>query len=277
MEFLDFSSRQRSRSLGTVFPSWKRGESVAFFAPHDDDVPLGAGYLLRAAIRRGGRPVVVIFCRGDAGFSTADAGRTIVAARKREAVQAYGKLGVPEEKLIFLGVPDFTLMSTVSRGRGSKPELFDRLVAFLRRERISRIVTTSPHFENWDHTAAFYHAVYTSSQAGDPVLADLGPPSSVRTILAYSVWSDFGPGPGEASPAADKGILASKEDERTVREALRAFRSQAVIMERTAAVDRRRRRMDDGYLELYRTVEVRRPVDYAKYAALLKTFRRNKD
>lgn len=272
MEFIDFRARTRSARLAAIFPGWRRGEGVAFFAPHDDDVALGAGYLLQAVLRNGGRPVVIVFCRGDAGYSSPSAKKTIVSVRRSEAAQAYLRLGVPEEKIRFLGTPDFTLMTTVSRGQGSRPAAFDRLVAWLRREGVSRVATTNPHFENWDHTAAFYHAVYTSAQSGDPVLADLGPLSPVRTILAYSVWADFEPGSGPLR--ADKGILASPADEKSVREALGEFKSQAAIMGRTVAIHRRKRKAEGGYLELYRTVETRRPVDYSLYASRLKTCRR---
>jgi LmbE family N-acetylglucosaminyl deacetylase len=274
MEFIDFRARRRRARFGTIFPGWKRGEGVAFFAPHDDDVALGAGYLLRAVLRNGGRPVVVVFCRGEAGYSGPSAKKTIVSVRRREAVRAYVRLGVPGGNIHFLGAPDFTLMTTVSRGRGSRPAVFDRLVTLLRRERISRVVTTSPHFENWDHTAAFYHAVYTSAQSGDPVLADLGPLSPVRTILAYSVWSDFEPRADGHPLRADLGILAPAAEERAVREALGEFRSQAEIMGRTVAIDRRKRRVEDGFLELYRTVAVRSPVDFSIYASRLKRCRR---
>jgi LmbE family N-acetylglucosaminyl deacetylase len=274
MEFLDFSARIRSRSLVTIFPGWKKDEAVAFYAPHDDDVALGAGYLLLAVIRNGGRPLVVVFCDGGAGYSTSDAKKKIVAVRRKEAGRAYRLLGVPKDKIVFLGAPDFTLMSTVSRGQGSRPALFDGLVSFLRKERISRVVTTSPQLENWDHTAAFYHGVYTSAQAGDPVLADLGPLSPLRSIVAYSVWGDFEAEAGRGPLRADKGILASPEDENSVRKALGAFESQASIMDQTVAIHRQKRRTEGGYLELYKTVEIRRPVDYSKYASALKNFKK---
>jgi LmbE family N-acetylglucosaminyl deacetylase len=276
MEFIDFLKRTRTGKLDAIFPAWRKNEGVAFYAPHDDDVALGAGYLLQAVIRNGGRPIVVVFCLGDAGYSTPKAKKTIVSVRRRQAGRAYARLGVPEEKIFFLGALDFTLMSTVSRGQGSRPDLFDGLVALLRRERISRIVTASPRLENWDHTAAFYHAVYTSAQSGDPVLADLGPLSPIRTILAYSVWADFEPAADRGDLRADKGILASAADEKDVREALGAFKSQAAIMDRTVAIHRQKRRAERGYLELFQTVEIRRPIDYSGYMSRLKNCRKDK-
>jgi LmbE family N-acetylglucosaminyl deacetylase len=272
MEYVDFAGRVRGRDFSTIFPDWRKGETVAFYAPHDDDVVLGAGYLLRAVIEEGGRPIVFIFCRGDAGYSTFTAKAKIAATRRKEAVRAYAALGVPKSRVVFLGVPDFTLMSTISRGQGSKPRLFDSLVARLRRERISRVVFTSPYLENWDHTAAFYHGVYTSAQTGDPILADLGPSAPIRSFIAYSVWADFEPGPDSKTLRADKGILAPPEVEAEVRKALGAFVSQSEIMGRTVAFRRDKRRAEGGYLEVYKTIEIRRAVDYAGYRSALRKF-----
>ena len=87
MEFIDFAERTRSRDLDLIFPGWVQGENVAFYGPHDDDVVLGAGYLLKAVLENGGNPSVLIFCRGDAGYSTPEEKETIVAARKKETLR----------------------------------------------------------------------------------------------------------------------------------------------------------------------------------------------
>ncbi len=65
---------------------------------------------------------------------------------------------------------------------------------------MSRIVFSSGHREHSDHTAVFWHALYTAPQAGDPILADLGPPSPIRSYLAYAVWSDFEPSDVRSDP-----------------------------------------------------------------------------
>ena len=67
MEFVDFHSLQKSKEINLIFPDWQKGETVAFLSPHDDDVLLGAGYLLTATIKNKGTPLILIFCSGDAG------------------------------------------------------------------------------------------------------------------------------------------------------------------------------------------------------------------
>ncbi len=270
MEFIDFAGHRRSGDLGLLFPGWERGENVAFFSPHDDDAALGAGYLLRAVAEQGGVPHVLVFCRGDAGYSTVEARGTIVAVRKAESRRAYGALGVAEENILPFDVPDFALLPTLARRPGPLGEgVFDRLIAQLRLRRISRIVFSSGHFEHADHTAVFLHALYTAPQAGDPILADLGMPFAARTWLAYSVWSDFGPSDDPVRPAADKGILADAATEARIRGSLAAFASQGLIMSGTVAARRQDRKTAGGWLELYRTHDIRRPIDYAAYRIIL--------
>jgi len=278
MECIDFAALRRGPGLDLIFPGWCEGERVAFYAPHDDDAVLGAGYLIQAVAARGGRPFVCIFCKGDAGYSTVEDKAGIVAVRKKEAAAAYKILGVGRNDIKRFEVPDFGLMAEVGRG-GPGKGAFDDLIAFLRANAISRIAFTSGSFEHWDHTAAFFQALYVSSQAGDPILADLGAPKAIASYLAYSVWSDFEPAPGRGPRAlrADKGILAEPGGEDAVMRALAAFKSQGRIIQQTVAALRGRRRAGNGFLELYQTIALRRPIDYRPYAATLAACRRTGD
>jgi LmbE family N-acetylglucosaminyl deacetylase len=266
MEFVDFGTGRKSRSIGILFPGWKLGEAVAFLSPHDDDAVLGAGYLIRAVIESGGHPHILVFCKGDAGYSAPAEKTTIVRTRRREAVAAYGALGVDASDIHFFNVPDLSLMVHVNRKMPGGDGVLDRFIRLLRAQRVSRAVFSSPHFENWDHTAVFDLGMYAAPQAGDPILADLGDPSPVRTFLVYSVWGDFGPADnGTGGLRADAGILAGGKEEQVVRKALRAFASQAKVMENTMALDRARRKGPGGYLELYQRARLRQPIDHRPY------------
>jgi LmbE family N-acetylglucosaminyl deacetylase len=265
MEFVDFGTGERRGSISLLFPGWTKGESVAFLSPHDDDAVLGAGYLLRAVRRAGGVPVVVVFCKGDAGYSKASEKRTIVARRRREAYAAYEALGVPPEDVVRFDRPDLSLVGHVNRiSPAGRKGVVDGLIGVLRARKVRRVVFTSPHYENWDHTAVHMLGTYVAPQAGDPILADLGPPSPVETLLVYSVWGDFAPRPG-GGLRADLGILAGDRDEKAVSEALALFASQAGIMANTVAARRDARRGPEGWLELYARASVREPVDYFAY------------
>lgn len=265
MEFVDFGTGERRGDLSLLFPGWTKGESVAFLSPHDDDAALGAGYLLRAVVKAGGVPVVIVFCKGDAGYSKASEKRTIVARRRREAYAAYDALGVPPEDVVRFDRPDLSLVGHVNRiSPAGRKGVVEKLIGVLRARKARRVVFTSPHYENWDHTAVHMLGMYAAPQAGDPILADLGPPSPVETLLVYSVWGDFAPRPG-GGLRADLGILAGDRDEKAVRGALALFTSQAGIMANTVAARRDARRGPEGWLELYARASVREPVDYFAY------------
>lgn len=275
MEFIDFRSRLRSPRMELLFPGWSSGEQVAFFSPHDDDVALGAGYLLSAIAKNGGTPSIFIFCSGDAGYSTPEEKATIVSTRKKEAVAAYAELGVDKKNIIFFDIPDFSLMAAMHREAPAGKSLFDRIVLFFRSMKISRVVFPSGHYEHWDHTAAFYHGIYTSPQAGDPILADLGTPQPISSYLVYSVWGDFEPSSAQSRGVrADFGILARERQEMAVRKALGRFVSQGKIMQNTVAMLRERRKTRAGYLELYKKAGVREPIDFGPYFRLLENCRK---
>jgi LmbE family N-acetylglucosaminyl deacetylase len=286
MRFIDFAKSTESRKIETLFPGWERGETVAFLSPHDDDAVLGAGYLVQAVKEAGGFSLVVVFCRGDAGYSRSQARKDIVRVRRKEAKAAYASLGIEPENMEFLGFPDLSLMTYVNRRIPGRAGLPDRLIRLLRSRRVSRAVFSSPNLENWDHTAVFDIGVYVVPQAGDPILADLGKPCSVLTYLTYGVWGDFAPaGNGGQAPVgdsgveagalrADCGILAGDGEEAAVRNALAAFASQAEIMENTAARRREARHGQAGWLELYQKVRLREAVDYGPYFKRIARMRR---
>jgi len=273
MEFVDFRKHKRSGHLGLLFPGWEEGERVGFLSPHDDDALLGAGYLLQASIAAGGHPRILILCKGDAGYSEPKKKGTLVASRRKEALRAYGLLGVPPDHVRFFDVPDFSLMAYVNRDLGGRPGLFEDILRFQRENKISRMAFSSGYFEHWDHTAAYYIGRYSAPQAGDPILADLGAPFACRSFLSYSVWSEFAPLPeAAAGPRADLGVLAAPENEEAILRAIQEFSSQKSIIKEIVK-HRRRRRSREGYLELYQQAEVREPVDYKPYFDLLKKCR----
>ena len=274
MEFLDFKTLRRSSSIELVFPGWKKGERVAFLSPHDDDVLLGAGYLVAATIQNGGIADVIVFCRGDAGYSSPEEKEGIVTRRKIETVKAYGELGVSEQNISFLNIPDFSLMQYVNREIGLEKGLFDEIIRRFRQTKVSRVVFSSGYFEHWDHTAVFYTGIYTSPQATDPILADLGTPHPIESYLIYSVWADFEPTKDEPEGIrADKGILVREDLEARIRKAITAYSSQRKIIQDIVA-QRERIKSDEGYLELYRNAEVRKPTDFSPYFELLSKCKR---
>ncbi len=97
------------------------GARLLVLAPHPDDETLAAGGLIQAVLSRGGSVWVVFATNGD-GFRLA-ARRALHKAspgpaeyrrlgelRRREALDALARLGVPEARATFLGFPDRGLL-----------------------------------------------------------------------------------------------------------------------------------------------------------------------
>jgi LmbE family N-acetylglucosaminyl deacetylase len=269
MEFVDFLSLRQSQNIELFFPDWKKGEKVAFLSPHDDDVILGAAYLLMATLEHGGSPLVFIFCSGDAGYSSEEDKDSIVRKRKKETKKAYGNLGIGEENIFYSDIPDFSLSPYINRNLPKGKGLFEEQVKHFRKEQVSRVVFSSGFYEHWDHTAVYHMGIYTSPQAGDPILADLGAPYGPKSYYVYSVWGDFEPTKSDEKVLrADKGILADKDSENQVREAIQAFSSQKKIF-KTIVDYREKRKSSSGYIELYKTIQVREQIDFKAYFDLL--------
>lgn len=91
--------------------------SLVVVAPHCDDETLGAGGLIHQAVRAGARVRVIFLTNGD-GFPLAVSREyrklrpsrrnylQFAARRQAEAIAALAELGVPRERVTFLGYPD---------------------------------------------------------------------------------------------------------------------------------------------------------------------------
>jgi LmbE family N-acetylglucosaminyl deacetylase len=98
-------------------PAPTAGSSILVVAPHCDDETLGAGGLIRDAVRRG-CPVTVAFVTNGDGFPMAvsrqyrrlrprpEDYRRMALQRQEEARAALSRLGVPRDHIFFLGYPD---------------------------------------------------------------------------------------------------------------------------------------------------------------------------
>ncbi|MFQ6070368.1 MAG: PIG-L deacetylase family protein [Candidatus Aminicenantales bacterium] len=269
MEFIDFRRLLRSRRIDLVFPGWEEGERVAFLSPHDDDVILGAGYLLLSTVEARGVPHVFIFTTGDAGYSVPEDKEKIVSMRKKEALSAYIKMGVRKDNIHFLGLTDFSLMPYVNRKIPGGEGIFEEIVQTFRENKVSRVVFSNGYFENWDHTAVFNIGMYVVPQAGDAVLSDLGKPHPLRTYVLYSVWGDFEPQYAESHMIrADLGIMAGQKEEDKVLEAINAFTSQKEIIS-TILKERKKRKRKARFLELYKAPCVRKQIEFTPYFEII--------
>ncbi|MCD6536200.1 MAG: PIG-L family deacetylase [Thaumarchaeota archaeon] len=270
--FYDLDAKRKSDRIDDfVFPDWDpKNERVVFLGPHDDDVLLGAGYLLLYCLQEGAEVYVAIFCDGSGGYSRPEDKDTIVDVRRVETINAYSKVGVKKENIVRFDYPDFCLIDYLSLKlpTGQYASTHDMIEKF-RKIRPTRLIVPNEYREHLDHRAASWIGSFTGPQVGDSVLADLGEPFRIRSYLMYSVWGDFSPEDAlvKGRPVNLRGnlvIVASPDVEEMIADALREFKSQTKIIE--GLVKKRQERLINGrYLEVYMRYDPRPEMDLSPY------------
>ncbi|MBN2152924.1 MAG: PIG-L family deacetylase [Candidatus Lokiarchaeota archaeon] len=284
--FFDLDARRELAGIGGFFPGWRARdeENVVVFSPHDDDAILGAGYAMLASLSHGASVHVVIFHKGDAGYSHASEKATIVETRKQETEAAYRALGIPPERLLRLELPDFSGNAYVGHRKpardGGEPALgtFERLLVFLRQTRVTRLLFANGFREHVDHSAVAASGIFYGPQAGDPVVVDWAEPWAISSFVEYSVWGSFDPVEavrravasqvGPAMPA-NLAIVASEGEERRVEQSLQSFASQQSIIKGILENRKERRTEKLGFVELYMAIDPRPRLDYGPYKKLI--------
>ena len=142
-------------------------------APHPDDESLGCGGLIAAAVQAG-QPPFVLFTTDGAGShpgSRAYPPHRLRALREREALDALAILGLPRDRLGFLGLPD-----TASPTHGPAFDAAVTAVTSLAiRINAATILATWRHDPHCDHESAHLIAEDSARQAG-------------ISHLSYPVW-----------------------------------------------------------------------------------------
>jgi LmbE family N-acetylglucosaminyl deacetylase len=269
--FVDLREKKASPDIEVLFPGWRENdERVAIFSPHDDDGVLGPGYLLQAIPFFGGEVHVVIFCNGSGGYSIVEHKPIITALRARETLRAYAVLGIDSAHIHRLDYDDYSLWPFIGWKLEEGEGTFRKILPLLRRLRITRVLLPNGYREHLDHLAAFMVGAFDAPQAGDPVMADWGEPSPVRSVLQYAVWSDFEPEDAilsgdDVSVRANRALIAPEEAEAKIRQAMEAFQTQAQIVTNLMEQRKERKLKSGKYVEIYYAFNPRPRCEYGKY------------
>ena len=277
--YINLRTRASSGDIGLLFPDWERGgERLAVFGPHDDDPLLGAGYAMAAALDSGAEVFVVIFCKGDCGYSSPEQKDSIVGVRRTENERALARFGVKKENIFRFEYPDFSLCQFVGKTlqSGEDGGALLGVIDFIRNNGITRAMIPNGYREHVDHTAAYNITAFDIIQAGDAVVADRGAVQLVKSFLQYSVWADFSQedallsGEKDISIRANRAIVCPEAVEERVRAAVGEYVSQKGIIT-DLLLSREERRVPDSnkYMELYIELDPRPKLDFAPYARLI--------
>lgn len=260
-----------SRNISDLFPGFGSDEVLAVMSPHDDDAILGAGYAMLAAQQAGAEVYVVIFCRGDAGYSTVEEKDTIEAVRTKETFDCYARLGIPADHILRMNFPDFSAIGNLGWEKADgNPGDMPRILRFLRENKVTRVMIPNHYHEHIDHLATYLMTSFDVPQAGDMALVDHGAPFAVRSTLQYSVWADFDPEnalvmgrPG--SLRANRILVASKAVEEKIDDAIEAYVSQEQIIKNLVSSRKERQTASGSFVEPYIAFDCRPKIDLRPY------------
>lgn len=222
-----------SHSPADVFDGWKgQDERWMFVSPHDDDVAIGAGVTLLAALAENLRADVVVTTDGRMGYCRLPQRRSIAQVRHAEAQKAYTEMGLAPDRLHFLHFPDCHL--NPYRGRhfatiGDPTELEgasglqNAFPQILRQVRPSRVFLPTISDLHPDHRIVNEEMQISLFHAQGKIWPELGDPiADVPRVYEYACYCDF-PEPPQLKIAGPAWMLERKL------KAIRHFASQEQI------------------------------------------------
>ncbi|QDU92963.1 PIG-L deacetylase family protein [Lignipirellula cremea] len=225
-------SLRRGRTFQETFATDKPArETWLFVSPHDDDLCLGAGLLMQAAIAAGVEVQVLVVTDGCLGYCTQEQEAEIVAIRREETYASFAILGAPAEQIAYVNYPDGGLTAYCGRRRARPGEshlqgyvgLQNAFTWHLRRVRPSRVFTPTHTDLHPDHRITHSELMISIFHAAGAIWPELGPslPAPPR-VGELAVYCDFAAPPNleiQANDAAFQQKLRSVE----------AYRSQTQI------------------------------------------------
>ncbi|MBE7030485.1 MAG: PIG-L family deacetylase [Ruminococcaceae bacterium] len=270
-QYFDVDKRTLSEDISALFPDFGKEEVLAVMSPHDDDAIIGAGYAMLAAQKAGAEVYVVIFCRGDAGYSTIAEKETIEQVRMEETYDCYARMGIDKEHILRLNFPDFSAIGNCGWQKATgEPGEMPVLLRFLREKKVTRVMVPNHYHEHIDHVAAHIMSTFDVPQAGDSALVDYGTPHTVKSTLEYSVWADFDPENAlvHARPSnlrANRILAVSAAVEEKIADAIGAYVSQAEIIKGLVLSRTERKTATGVFVEPYIAFDCRPKIDFSPY------------
>jgi LmbE family N-acetylglucosaminyl deacetylase len=150
-----------------------RAQPVLVLAPHPDDESLGCGGLLAACQEHGLDAYVIVLTDGTASHpgSREYPPARLATTRASEARSAIRALGLDDDRIEFLGLPDGR---APTRGKHFGA-VVSSIASYARARRVGTICTTWLHDPHPDHRAAYHIGLRVAREIG-------------ARLLCYPVW-----------------------------------------------------------------------------------------
>lgn len=221
----------RSHELGETLQSKDiTSERWLFVVPHDDDLVIGGGLWVEAALDAGVDVHAVVVTDGRMGYCRAEDRETIVDVRRREMLESCRQLGIDVAQVHFLGFPDCGLVPYQGRraAQHGEPEiagftgLQNALTHYLRRVRPLRVIVPSAADLHPDHKITYSELMISLFHASGKIWPELGEPHPVPELYEMAVYCDFC-----SPPNLEVRTLPDPFEQKL--SAIAAFQSQAQI------------------------------------------------
>lgn len=222
-----------SNEMADVFGNWNsQRECWLFLAPHDDDIIIGAGLAVLAAVARGIETHAVITTDGRMGYCRAPQRRTISKIREAEATRSFQILGVPLDRLHFLHFPDcnlnpyrgrhFTTIGDPTEIEGASG-LQNAYPYVLRKVQPTRVFLPTISDLHPDHRIVNEELLISLFHAQGNIWPELGAPiKTIPAVYEYACYCDF-PEPPQIRIEGTDALFETKL------EGIRAYASQEQI------------------------------------------------
>jgi LmbE family N-acetylglucosaminyl deacetylase len=226
------------------------GHVWMFVAPHDDDLCIGAGLLIQAAVQAGVDVQCVVVTDGCLGYCQAGHQNGIVEIRRQETIRSFELLGVREDQVTFLGFPDGGLTRFIGRRPAASGEptaagytgLQNAFTHSLRDLRPTRVFVATQNDLHPDHKITNGELMISLFHASGKIWPELGDPLAVPEVHELAVYCDF-PADPQLEVHGDQSAFDAKLN------SIAAYESQLQIAELVQKI------REDGPYEYIRDVE----------------------
>ena len=193
---------QPTGRIDEAFTQWQGDrERWLFLGPHDDDICFGAGLTLAVGVDANVEVHAVVTTDGRMGYCDLEERSTIARIRRIETIASCALLGVPEERIHFLGFADGDLMNAAGR-RPAGPDdptamagytgLQNAFTRLLRKVRPTRLFLPTGADLHPDHKIAHQEMLISIFHAQGAIWPELGAPlEAVPQVYEFAVYCDY--------------------------------------------------------------------------------------
>ena len=206
-------------------------ESWLCVCPHDDDIAMGFGLWMMAAIEAGVDMHLLVVTDGRMGYCSPQQKDTIVQLRRGEMYESYEHYGMKRENIHRLELPDGGITCEQGRRLASDGDvaivkgysgLQNAFVDCLRKIRPARVITPSPMDYHPDHQIVYNELMISVFHANGTIWPELGGAIEVPVVYEIAIYCDF-PGPPNLELRCDDATFERKV------EGIGMYRSQTQI------------------------------------------------